>query len=173
LVIFPTTGGFIGGIVIFSGNQFLGGQLLYLPYASQLYLAWQAYNVSILGSQIFPAARVSTTSSTTTVTNPSWGAPTIGSTCQFHIFNNNYAPNGGEVTITANPLDLNTDLVPKTNLITNTAAIIIPVRQYATFQMTVLDSGNLLALVPISPTLSITKARQQLNLPALPSTLWP
>ena len=156
-VIFPTTGGFIGGTVIFTGGSIPGAAAtVWFPTAAQLYLAWQNYNLALLGSQIPPSARVSTSSSSTYVTNPTWGAPAVGSSCQFRIFNGN----GGGVhtaTLIADPADLGTFVgAGTTNIITN-AAITIASRQFATFQMTVIDTGDLVNIPNISPVLSIQK----------------
>jgi hypothetical protein len=150
-VIFPTTGGFIGGTVIFTG-PIAAPTTLWFPTAAQLYLAWQNYNTTLLGSQIPPSARVSYSTSSSYVTNPTWGAPAVGSTCQFRIFNGA----ASAVTLVANPADLGNFVAPASlNLIVNTS--VIAVRALGSFQITVIDTGDLVNLPNISPVLSIQK----------------
>jgi hypothetical protein len=157
-VIFPTTGGFIGGTVIFTG-PIAAPTTLFFPFAYELYLAWQNYNLDLLGSQIPPSARVSTTTSPTYITNPTWGAPGVGSTCQFRIIN----ASANAVTLLPDPADLGTFVGPGTfNIITNT--LTIASREIGNFEMTLIDSGDLFNVTGIgatpyyfSPVLSIQK----------------
>ena len=148
-VIFPTTGGFIGGTVIFTGGSIPGAAAtVWFPTAAQLYLAWQNYNLALLGSQIPPSARVSTSSSSTYVTNPTWGAPAVGSSCQFRIIN----ASASTVTLDFNPADLGTFVgAGTTNIITN-GPITIASRAIGNFQMTIIDTGDLFNVTGIGAT---------------------
>ena len=146
-VIFPTTGGFIGGTVIFTG-PIAAPVTLYFPTAAQLYLAWQNYNLTLLGSQIPPSARVSTSSSSLYITNPTWGAPAVGSSCQFRIIN----ASASTVTLDFNPADLGTFVgAGTTNIITN-GPITIASRAIGNFQMTIIDTGDLFNVTGIGAT---------------------
>ena len=146
-VIFPATGGFIGGTVVFTG-PIAAPVTLWFPLAYELYLAWQNYNLTLLGSQIPPSARVSTSSSSLYITNPTWGAPAVGSSCQFRIIN----ASASTVTLDFNPADLGTFVgAGTTNIITN-GPITIASRAIGNFQMTIIDTGDLFNVTGIGAT---------------------
>jgi len=157
-VIFGTTGGFIGGTIIFSGASAATAPIVFFPTAAEIYLAWQSYNLSILGSQIPPSTRYSYTTSSTSITNPSWAVPTVGSTVEFRVFNNTLI----SITFNVNPLDVGTTFGPTApaatnNVKVNAVAPVVASGQYGLFQIAVIDGGDLLATVPLSPVLAIQK----------------
>ena len=157
-VIFGTTGGYIGGTVIFSGAAASTAPIVFFPTAAEIYLAWQSYNLSLLGSQIAPSNRYSYTTSSSSITNPSYAVPGVGHTVEFRVFNNTLI----NITFNADPLDTGTTYgptapLPTVNVKVNSTPPIVASGQYGIFQIAVIDGGDLLATTPISPVLAIQK----------------